>query len=74
MVVVNNPGEMLFYIAICFCIMSYLMIYRQKDEPILLLFVLITAIPMFAEFWELAIFYLAFFTYRAMVQIRQKID
>lgn len=65
---------MMGYIALCFLIFLYLIVYRQKDEPILIPFVLICAFPIFeAGFWELGVLFLCFFIYRCVIQIYRKI-
>jgi hypothetical protein len=61
---------MLGYIALCFAIMLYLVVVRQKDEPVLAVFIILTAIPMLTpDYWVLGLFYLCFFIYRTVVQI-----
>lgn len=64
---------MLGYIAVCFAIFLYLVVHRQKDEPVLIPFILVVAIPMLTpEYWELGLLFLAFFVYRCLIQIYRK--
>jgi hypothetical protein len=61
-----------FYIILCFAIFLYLIVYRQKDEPVLIPFIIVLSIPMFEDFWELGLFFLCFFIYRCVIQIYAK--